>query len=163
MDRDLDLRLVRLYDAPADAVFKAWVDPRAREQWYADRPDDEVHAETDLRVGGAWSVDFGRPGQRYREHGVFLELDPPNRAVYSQTFTYPDGRTFDTTITIELVDRDGKTELTLVEGSYPDVETRRGHESGWPGFLDRVADVLAKATDRSTTTKPSASSTSPAL
>jgi uncharacterized protein YndB with AHSA1/START domain len=143
MDRDLDIRLVRLYDASPEAVFDAWLDPRAREQWYAHHPDDEVHAETDLRVGGAWSVDFGRPGQRYREHGVFLELDPPHRVVYSMTFTSPDGRSFETTTTVELVERDGKTELTLLDAGYPDVETRRRHERGWPGFLDKVADVLA--------------------
>ena len=145
MDRDLDIRLVRLYDATPDAVFRAWTDPRAREQWYAHRPDDVVHAATDLRVGGEWSVDFGRPGEMYREHGVFLELDPPHRLVCSMTFTYPDGRSFETTTTVELVERDGKTELTLLDAGYPDEDTRRNHERGWPGFLDRVADVLASA------------------
>ena len=138
-----DVRIVRLYDGSPEDVFRVWVDPDARRQWYAHHSDDEVAAETDLRVGGSWFVDFGRPGERYREHGVFLEIDRPHRLVYSMTFTYPDGRTFETTTTVEFADRDGKTELTLLDAGYPDEENRRGHEQGWPGFLDRVADVLA--------------------
>lgn len=137
-----DIRLVRLYDATPDAVFKAWHEPAARTRWYAHGPDDIVEAETDLHVGGEWSVRFGRPGAQYREHGVFLEVDPPRRVVYTMTFTYPDGRSFETTTTVEFADVDGKTELTLLDAGYPDEETRRGHEQGWPGFLDRVAEVL---------------------
>ena len=137
-----DIRIVRLYDSPAENVFDVWVDPAARTQWYADRPGDEVEAQTDLRVGGEWFVDFGRPGERYREHGVFLEIDRPRRLVYTETFTYPDGRTFETTVTVEFADHGGKTELTLIEAGYPDEDTRRGHEQGWPGFLDRIADLL---------------------
>ena len=140
-----DIHIVRLYDASPEAVFNAWIDPAARTRWYAGRPEDEVEAETDLRVGGAWSVRFGRPGERYREHGVFLEIDPPHRVVYTMTFTYPDGRSFETTTTVDFVDRDGKTELTLLDAGYPDEETRNGHAQGWPGFLDRVADVLASS------------------
>jgi len=138
-----DVRIVRLYDAPPEAVFRAWVDPVARTTWYAHHPDDIVEAETDLRVGGEWSVRFGRPGARYGEHGVFLEIAAPHHVVYTMTFTYPDGRTFDTTTTVEFADHDGKTELTLLDAGYPDEETRRGNEQGWPGFLDKVAEVLA--------------------
>ena len=139
-----DIRIVRLYDGTPEAVFDLWVDPEARRVWYAHHPDDEVEAETDLRVGGAWSVEFGRPGgARYREHGVFVEIDRPHRLVYTMTFTYPDGRSFETTTTVSLADKGGKTELTLLDAGYPDEETRRGHEQGWPGFLDRVADLLA--------------------
>jgi uncharacterized protein YndB with AHSA1/START domain len=73
---------------------------------------------------------------------VFLEIDRPRRLVYTETFTYPDGRSFQTTVTVEFTDHGGKTELTLIEAGYPDEETRRGHEQGWPGFLDRIADLL---------------------
>jgi uncharacterized protein YndB with AHSA1/START domain len=139
----LDVRIVRLYDGTPEAVFDLWVDPAARRVWYAHRPDDEVEAETDLRVGGAWHVDFGRPDARYREHGVFLEIDRPHRLVYTMVFTFPDGRSFETTTTVEFADRDGKTELTLIDAGYPDEATRRAHEQGWPGFLDRLADLLA--------------------
>ena len=139
-----DIQLVHMYDASPDAVFEAWVNPAARQRWYAHRDDDTVDAATDLRVGGAWHVDFGRPGERYREEGVFLEIDRPHRVVYTMTFTYPDGRSFETTTTVDLVDRDGKTELTLTDAGYPDEDTRHGHEQGWPGFLERVGDVLAR-------------------
>ena len=138
-----DVRIVRLYDGSPEAVFDLWVDADARKVWYAHSPDDVVEAETDLRVGGAWSVDFGRPGERYREHGTFLEIDRPHRVVYTMTFTFPDGRFFETKTTVEFVDKDGKTELTLLDAGYPDEATRRGHEQGWPGFLDRLADLLA--------------------
>lgn len=54
-----DIRLQRVVDAAPQAVFHHWVDPVARRGWYAPEDGWIVEAETDLRIGGAWSVSFG--------------------------------------------------------------------------------------------------------
>jgi uncharacterized protein YndB with AHSA1/START domain len=76
-----DIRFERVVDATPQAAFTHWLDPEAQRRWYA--PDDGwvVESAADLRVGGTWRVEFGPSGEeRYVEHGVFEELDPPHKA-----------------------------------------------------------------------------------
>jgi len=139
-----DIRLERIVDATPDAAFKHWVDAEARRQWYA--PDDDwiVEAETDLRVGGAWRVLFGpQRDQMYLEHGVFEEIDPPHRLVYTTLYEFPDGSPpFDTRVTVTFEPRGDRTLLTLLDTGYPGEEQRAANESGWPAFLDAFARSL---------------------
>jgi uncharacterized protein YndB with AHSA1/START domain len=65
-----DIRLQRVIRSAPDDAFTHWVEPSARQRWYA--PDDGwiIEAETDLRVGGAWRVLFGPSrDEMYLEHG----------------------------------------------------------------------------------------------
>ena len=90
-----DIRLQRLIDAPIDETFHHWTDSESRRRWCA--PDEEWfgEAESDLRIGGTWSVSFGPTAEEiYRVHGVYEEIDQPYRLVYSSVFRYPDGRSF---------------------------------------------------------------------
>jgi uncharacterized protein YndB with AHSA1/START domain len=141
-----DIRLERIVDAAPNVAFKHWVDAEARRRWYA--PDDSwivVEAETDLRVGGEWRVLFGpTPDELYLEHGVFEEIDPPHRVVYTTRYEYPDGRpTFETHVTVTFEPRSDRTLLTVVDTGYPSVEQRATNEAGWPGFIDRYEQTLS--------------------
>jgi uncharacterized protein YndB with AHSA1/START domain len=142
---ELDIRLERIVNVTPDAAFKHWVDAEARRRWYA--PDESwivVEAETDLRVGGAWRVLFGpSPDELYLEHGVFEEVDPPNRVVYTTRYEYPDGRpAFQTHVTVTFEPRGVRTLLTVLDTGYPTEDRRAAHESGWPGFLDAYERTL---------------------
>jgi uncharacterized protein YndB with AHSA1/START domain len=141
-----DIRLERIVDATPDRAFQHWVDAGARRRWYA--PDDSwivVEAETDLRVGGEWHVLFGpTPDELYLEHGVFEEIDPPHRVVYTTRYEYPDGRpSFETHVTVTFEPSRDRTLLTVVDTGYPSVEQRATNESGWPGFIDRYEQTLS--------------------
>ena len=48
------LRIVRVFDAPVDRVFRAWSVPRDLQQWAWGSLGNDVTAEVDLRVGGAF-------------------------------------------------------------------------------------------------------------
>jgi uncharacterized protein YndB with AHSA1/START domain len=139
-----DIRLERVLNTTPDAAFKHWVDAGARRRWYAPEDGWIVEAETDLRVGGTWRVLFGPSREEmYLEHGVFEELDPPHRLVYTTLYEFPDGRLpFDTRVTVTFEAHDGGTLLRLVDTGYPSEEQRAAHESGWPGFLDAFERTL---------------------
>ena len=141
MADETTLRIERVIDAPAEAVFRAWTSREAMEEWYRDRPDDVVRVvELDVRVGGRYRVEFGPPGEKpYVESGEYREIDPPHRLVMSETLDAPAGTQWsDTTLTIVLEERDGKTRLVLVHENFPSAEQRGNAGSGWPGFLDRI-------------------------
>jgi uncharacterized protein YndB with AHSA1/START domain len=139
-----DIRLERVLNTTPDAAFKHWVNAEARRLWYAPEAGWIVEAETDLRVGGTWRVLFGPTREEmYLEHGVFEEIDPPHRLVYSTLYEFPDGRpSFDTRVTVTFEAHDGGTLLRLLDTGYPSEEQRAAHESGWPGFLDAFERTL---------------------
>lgn len=139
-----DIRLERVVSSTPDAAFKHWVDAEARRRWYAPEDGWIVEAETDLRIGGAWRVLFGPTREEmYLEHGVFLEIDPPHRLVYTTLYEFPDGRpSFETRVTVTFEAHDDGALLRLLDTGYPSEEQRAAHESGWPGFLDAFERTL---------------------
>ena len=145
MTDDTTLRIERLIDAAPEAVFRAWTTRAGMEVWYRDRPDDVVKiTDLDVRVGGAYRVEFGPAGAKpYVERGEYREIDPPNRLVLSETLDGPDGTQWsDTTVTVTFEAHDGKTRLVLVHEGFPDVEHRDGAAGGWPGFIDRLERLV---------------------
>ena len=140
MTESLDVRIERVLDATPEAAWAAWTDPAARAVWYRDQPDIEVEVQSDLRVGGAWSVQFGP----WREEGVYTEVAPPNRLVSTVTFSGPDVGPFTTTLTVTFDAEGDKTRFTLVDAGFPNEEIRAAHEGGWPGFIDRFVALLAQ-------------------
>ncbi len=140
----LDVRIERLIDTTPDLAFAHWVDDDARRRWHSPQEGGIVEAATDLRVGGEWSVAFGATREElYREHGVFEVVEPPHRLVYSSVFTFPDGRSFETKVTVTFEERDGKTLMTVVDAGFPNEDQRAAHEGGWPSFLDNYERTLA--------------------
>ena len=140
----LDIRLERVVDATPEEAFAAWIEPAARLDWYAPQDGWIVEATSDLRVGGQWMASFGPTrDEMYTEAGEYTELDPPHRVAYTNTFTFPDGRSFTTTNTVSFEAIDGKTRLVVEDNGYPSEQQRDAHENGWPAFLDAYEKHLA--------------------
>ena len=142
-----DLTVSRVFDAPREVVFKAWTEPEQFAYWFGaelDVPLDTV--SLDVRPGGAWSLQMISPdGSEMPFGGVYREVQEPERLVLS----FEDaGRNNDDDVqvlTVTFADLDGKTELVLRhEGMLAD-EHFEGLESGYGSFLDRLAELLAKA------------------
>ncbi|HWC32209.1 MAG TPA: SRPBCC domain-containing protein, partial [Actinomycetota bacterium] len=104
-----DLTIERLIDGPREEVFDAFVDPDAQKALYANDEEDEWHVESelDLRVGGTWTIVFGKAGEEpFRETNVFTEVDRPRRLAFASTmFKGKYGGSFDTTVTVTFEDR----------------------------------------------------------
>ena len=147
MSNDTTLRIERIIDAAAEAVFAAWTTKEAMQEWYAEGDDPVVNVvELDVRVGGRYHVEWGERGaEPYVETGVYVEIDRPHKLVLSETLAGPgvDGWK-DTTVTIEFHDAGGKTRLVLEHTGFPNVETRDGARGGWPGFIDRLERYVTR-------------------
>jgi uncharacterized protein YndB with AHSA1/START domain len=140
---DRDIRLERLIDAPVEVTFQQWTDSDARRRWSAPEDGWVTVAASDLRVGGAWSVRFGpNPDEMYTVEGVYQEIDPPHRLVYSSVFRYPDGRSFETKTTVTFEARAGRTLLTFVDAGFPAGEDLGMFEDGTVAVLDAFKRVV---------------------
>lgn len=81
-----ELVVERLIDAPADAVWKAWTEHL--EEWWCPKPWTTEVIEHDLRAGGrAATIMRGPNGEEHVNEGVFLEVIPGRKVVFTDAFT----------------------------------------------------------------------------
>ena len=146
-----EIVITRLFDAPRHLVFEAMTKPEHVRRWWGilDDKHSVSRCEIDLRPGGAWHFVGLSPHGEAGFHGVYREITPPERLVYTEIFDpYPD---VESVVTQILTEENGKTRMT-VKCLYPSVEVRdmvigTGMEKGAAISYDRLEEV-AKELDR---------------
>jgi uncharacterized protein YndB with AHSA1/START domain/ketosteroid isomerase-like protein len=144
-DRDaatLDITILRMFDAPPEAVFAQWLDADALKDWFAPGTYEGLSAVVDARVGGAWAVEFQSPDdKRFREHGVYKEIDPGRRIVMTlnQDFV-ADGGELLVAVTFEA--RGGGTMMRFHQSGFKHPQHRDAVAEGWEGCIDKLAARL---------------------
>lgn len=82
----------RTLEAPREWVFRAHVDSDQVLRWFGPEGARVLSSRMDLRVGGSWHYGLALPdGSTTWGRQEFLEIDAPNRLVFLQTFSDPDG------------------------------------------------------------------------
>jgi uncharacterized protein YndB with AHSA1/START domain len=110
---DREIVTSRVFDAPREVVFNAWIDPEQVAQWWGPRGFTNTILEMDVRPGGVWRfIMHGPDGVDYPNKIVFIETVAPVRLVYTHS---DDGESpsnpFHVTVTFE--EQGGKTRLTM--------------------------------------------------
>ncbi len=81
-----ELSVTRLIDAPRDALWRAWTDHL--EKWWCPRPWTTEIIAHDLRAGGRSALIMRGPdGEVSAMEGVFLEVIPGEKVVFTNAFT----------------------------------------------------------------------------
>ena len=145
------VNIVRVFDAPRALVWQAWTDPKMMAQWFGPRGFTASVPELDVRVGGTLRIVMHGPdGNDYPMKGVFREVVPPERLVFSNIAVDQDGNHLleDETI-VTFAEHGGKTTLTLkthAVGRVPIApQLLAGMEAGWSQSLDKLQALLARA------------------
>jgi uncharacterized protein YndB with AHSA1/START domain len=146
MPSDTEIVITREFAAPAALLFETWTKPEHVRNWYGLRSMKTTVCDIDLRVGGAWRwVQEADDGTEVAFSGVYTEIDPPGRLVYTEGFEAMPGPELVVTLTFD--EHDGKT--TLVSHSQcPSKEVRdgileSGMEYGVNETYERLDEVLA--------------------
>lgn len=118
--------------APAD-VWAALVTPAAIKQYMFG-----ADVRSDWKEGSpiTWSGEF--QGKRYQDKGKIIRMQPERTLQYTHFSSLSGQR--DTpenshTVTIELDDVGGKTEVTLTQDNNPTEDARKHSEKNWNGML----------------------------
>jgi uncharacterized protein YndB with AHSA1/START domain len=144
-----EITIIREFDAPRDRVFKLFTNPKLLPQWWGPRRLTTVVDKMDVRPGGLWRfVQKDSSGMQYAVHGVYHEVSPPERMVYTFEFEGTPGNVLLETVTFE--ERDGKTIVTD-KSVFQRVEDRDGMvvadmQAGSDESMERFAELLAKQT-----------------
>jgi uncharacterized protein YndB with AHSA1/START domain len=136
----MHIRITQHFDAPADRVFDAWVNPDVARRWLfatASRPMTRVRI--DARAGRSFSLEDRDGGERAAWTGRYLEVVRPRRLV----FAYSDSTRArqPARIRVEIAPLAAGCELTLVhEGALPDEAARI--DGRWAGMLYGLGETL---------------------
>jgi uncharacterized protein YndB with AHSA1/START domain len=145
-----ELVLTRIIDAPRDKVFRCWTEPKLITQWFTPPPWQTIHAETDVRAGGAsFIVMRGPDGTEIPNRGVYLDVVKNERLVLTDAYTSawePSQKPFFTAI-LTFEDKGGKTKYTARARHWTEAD-REAHEKmgfheGW-GTATNQLEALAK-------------------
>jgi uncharacterized protein YndB with AHSA1/START domain len=83
-----DLFITRTIAAPRAAVWRCWTEPELLKRWYCPKPWRVTEASLDLRPGGRMNTVFEGPdGERHDNKGIFLEIVPMERLIFTDAFT----------------------------------------------------------------------------
>jgi uncharacterized protein YndB with AHSA1/START domain len=78
----------RVYPVPRKRVFVAWTDGALQRRWWVLPGWSIVECESNVRVGGTWRQTLCGPGGvELCQHGVYREVAPIERLVYTETRT----------------------------------------------------------------------------
>ena len=144
---DTEIRMSRLFDAPRSLVFEAMTKPEHVKEWWGRLGEgySVPVCEIDLRVGGAWRFVNRHPQGEAAFRGVYQEITPPSRLVFTEVFEeFPDTVSV---VTTEFTDEGGKTRMTATV-RYPSIEVRdmvlgSGMARGAGVSYDRLEDLVA--------------------
>jgi uncharacterized protein YndB with AHSA1/START domain len=141
------LTLVRRITARPSIIFDALTTPDGIACWWGPDAGPVLLAETDPRVGGRFRVRFRTlDGTEHESSGEYLEVVRPERLAMS--WRWEDGEDpGESLVEIQLRAVAGGTELTFTQSRLHDEDTRRSHEEGWNGALDKLQRHFSSAND----------------
>jgi uncharacterized protein YndB with AHSA1/START domain len=144
------VKITRVFDAPRALVWQAWTDPKMLAQWFGPRHFNSSVPELDPRVGGALRIVMHGPdGNDYPMKGVFLEVAPPERLVFSNIAVDHDGKhLLEGKATVTLTEQGGKTTMTLHTHAVGRVPAAKqmlaGMTAAWTQSIDKLEELVAK-------------------
>jgi uncharacterized protein YndB with AHSA1/START domain len=138
------LTIVRRLKARPALVFEAVTTAEGISQWWGPDAGPVTFAESDPRVGGRYRVSFTMlDGSVHESSGEFLEVTKPKRVVMSWRWTGGVEDPNESRIEIVLRPVPEGTEMTFTHSLLSGEETRRSHEAGWTGSLDKLEAMFA--------------------
>ena len=146
LDPKTDLSFTRTIAAPPAILWDCWTSPVHIPQFFIPHPHKMTGCDIDLRVGGRFNTTFDVDGNTMTNTGVYLELIPQRKLVFTDTYSEgwkPSPDPFMTAIVEFEEDGAGGTIYTATV-RHRSSEARQSHED--MGFFDgwgMAADQLA--------------------
>ena len=145
-----ELSITKLFDVPTDKLYRCWTEPALLVQWFTPPPWKTIRAETDVRPGGSsYIVMQGPDGTEMPNRGVYLEVIPNKKLVFTDAYTsawVPSGKPFFTGI-ITFENEGGKTRY-IARALHWTAEDSKAHEAmgfheGWGKVAEQMAALAA--------------------
>ena len=137
------VRLHRVLRAPAERLYRAFLDPDAMAKWLPPHGfTGKVH-QMDARVGGGYRMSFTNfgTGKSHSFRGSYVELTAGERLCYTDRFDDPN-LPGEMRVTVTLKKVSVGTELSIVQEGIPDVISPEACYLGWQESLTLLAKLV---------------------
>lgn len=134
------LTIKRRFKAAPAKVYAAWTDPEKMSRWLGPGNVINVEAKTELRVGGRYSIRMVVPNDEHNVVGVYREVVPNEKLVFTWAWISTPERESLVTVTI-VPDGDGSI-MTLHHEQFFDEAARDNHNKGWTEIVGRLAELV---------------------
>jgi len=144
LDPKTDLSFTRQIAVPRSLVWECWTTPEHIPHFFIPRPHRVTSCEIELRVGGRFNTTFDVDGNVMENKGVYLEVVPEERLVFTDAYSEgwkPAPDPFMTALLLLADAPDGGTIYTAVARHRAE-ETREQHEA--MGFYDGWGTVVTQ-------------------
>lgn len=138
---DIIARVSTTIDAPKDKIWEALVTPKIIKQYFFG-----TDVKSDFRKGSAITWNGEWEGRPYQDKGEILDVQPGRSLQFSHISPASEKDIPENyrTVTIELKDRGGKTEVTLTQDNNHTEDAREHSEKNWQMMLDSLKKLLEK-------------------
>jgi uncharacterized protein YndB with AHSA1/START domain len=144
---DTEYLITRVFDAPAELIFRAWTTPELVKRWWGFETSEWLTCDIDLRVGGRWRWVIRERGMEVGFHGEYHEIAGPHRLVFTEMFEgVPEPRP-EYPLNVMTLDQVGGVTTMTVLCQHSSRELRdsilaTGMESGMQVSYDRLEDLV---------------------
>jgi uncharacterized protein YndB with AHSA1/START domain len=153
---DKELAITRIFDAPRKLVWKTWTECERLSRWWGPKGFTAPFCSIDFRVGGIYLACMRSPdGKDYWSTGVYREIVPMERIVYTDSFADEKGNVvpamhygmsadfpLEMLVTITFEEKEGKTKMTLRHVGIPSGADQDGARQGWSESFDKLTESL---------------------
>jgi uncharacterized protein YndB with AHSA1/START domain len=140
MNKDLVARATTTVNASASKVWEAITKPELIKQYLFD-----TDVISDWKVGSPILYRGQWQGKPFEDRGKILELEPEQRLVsthWSPLSGVPDLPENYHTVTYQLMEKDGGTEVTILQDNNASEEEKSHSESNWKTVLDGLKKLV---------------------
>lgn len=144
LDPELDLVLTRDLAAPRDVLYACWTTPEHLVHWFVPKPHKVASCHLDVRPGGACNTTFDIDGTLMENDGVYLEVIPNEKLVFTDAYTAgwkPKPDPFMTAIVMFEDIGQGRTRYTAI-ARHRNADTAKAHKD--MGFFDGWGTVATQ-------------------
>jgi uncharacterized protein YndB with AHSA1/START domain len=137
------IQLHRVFAAPPERVYKAFIDTDARCKWLPPNGFTARMHESDVRVGGKYRMSFTNftTGSSHSFGGTYEELVPGQKIRYTDQFDDPNlPGSMNVTVTLKKVSCG--TEVHITQEGVPDVIPAEGCYLGWQESLAQLKALV---------------------
>ncbi|MDE1860665.1 MAG: SRPBCC domain-containing protein [Candidatus Micrarchaeota archaeon] len=149
-----EFTISRVFDAPQEVVWNAWMDPKLVQQWWGPRGVTNPTCEWDPKPGGKIRIvmlagkELGEAaGQKWPMNGVFKEVTPKTRLVFASSASDDVvGLVLETMVTVNLTPVGNKTKIdvrfAVTKANQKAEFAIKGAEMGWNSQMDKLGEML---------------------
>ncbi|MDQ2067580.1 SRPBCC family protein [Xinfangfangia sp. CPCC 101601] len=144
LDPQTDLSFTRSLAVPRALIWECWTEPRHIPHFFIPKPHKITAVDIDLCVGGRFNTSFDVDGHVMDNKGVYLEVVPGEKLVFTDSYTEgwkPAADPFMTAILLLQDGADGGTTYTAI-ARHRSPDARASHEK--MGFYDGWGTVASQ-------------------